>query len=169
MLVSRSLLPWFSYVVDIKQVSPCFILYQCLFWIYCIFYISIFILFVVRKKCPYSELFWSGFFPHFPVFGLKTEVQHFRYPHRLSWGQVIFNNLKHQIDVLVSKYVVFHISNIKWSSKYICWIGWNIFKVLLLFESFEIFRKTNSWNIIFNDFNSTLSLFPFFPNICSIE
>ena len=23
--------------------------------------------------CPYLELFWSAFFPHFPAFGLKTE------------------------------------------------------------------------------------------------
>ena len=27
----------------------------------------------VRKKSPYSELFWSPFFPHFPAFGLNTE------------------------------------------------------------------------------------------------
>ena len=27
----------------------------------------------LRKKCPYSELFWSKFFPHFPAFGLNTE------------------------------------------------------------------------------------------------
>ena len=26
----------------------------------------------LRKKCPYSELFWSAFFPHFPAFGLNT-------------------------------------------------------------------------------------------------
>ena len=28
---------------------------------------------VLRKKCPYSELFWSAFVPHFPAFGLNTE------------------------------------------------------------------------------------------------
>ena len=27
----------------------------------------------LRKKCPYSGLFWSSFFPHFPAFGLNTE------------------------------------------------------------------------------------------------
>ena len=27
----------------------------------------------LRKKCPYSELFWSAFFPHFPAFWLNTE------------------------------------------------------------------------------------------------
>ena len=27
----------------------------------------------LRKKCPYSELFWSAFFPHFPAFGLNTK------------------------------------------------------------------------------------------------
>ena len=26
-----------------------------------------------RKKCPYSELFWSSFSPHFSAFGLHTE------------------------------------------------------------------------------------------------
>ena len=26
----------------------------------------------LRKKCPYSELFWSAFFPHCPTFGLNT-------------------------------------------------------------------------------------------------
>ena len=25
----------------------------------------------LRKKCPYSELFWSSFFPHFRAFGLS--------------------------------------------------------------------------------------------------
>ena len=28
---------------------------------------------LLRKKCPYFELFWSAFFPHFPAFGLNTE------------------------------------------------------------------------------------------------
>ena len=35
-----------------------------------IFPLSIYL--ALRKKCPYSELFWSGFFPHsdaFPAFG----------------------------------------------------------------------------------------------------
>ena len=27
----------------------------------------------LRKKCPYSELFWSAFFPHFHSFRLNTE------------------------------------------------------------------------------------------------
>ena len=25
------------------------------------------------KKCPYSELFWSAFFSHFPAFGLNLD------------------------------------------------------------------------------------------------
>ena len=29
--------------------------------------------YALRKKCPYSELFWSAFFPNFPAFGLNTE------------------------------------------------------------------------------------------------
>ena len=29
--------------------------------------------FPLRKKCSYSELFWSAFFLHFPVFGLNTK------------------------------------------------------------------------------------------------
>ena len=28
---------------------------------------------ILRKKSPYSELFWSTFFPDFPSFGLNTE------------------------------------------------------------------------------------------------
>ena len=28
---------------------------------------------VAVKKSPYSELFWSAFFPHFSAFGLNTE------------------------------------------------------------------------------------------------
>ena len=27
----------------------------------------------LRKKCPYSELFWSVLFPDFPAFGLNME------------------------------------------------------------------------------------------------
>ena len=27
----------------------------------------------LRKKCSYSEFFWSAFFSHFPAFGLNTE------------------------------------------------------------------------------------------------
>ena len=27
----------------------------------------------LRKKSPYSELFWSTFFPHLPAFGVNTE------------------------------------------------------------------------------------------------
>ena len=27
----------------------------------------------LRKKSPYSELFWSAFLPHFPAFRLNTE------------------------------------------------------------------------------------------------
>ena len=34
---------------------------------------SIWIHGVLRKNCPYSELSWSAFFPHFPAFGLNTK------------------------------------------------------------------------------------------------
>ena len=27
----------------------------------------------LRKKCSYSELFWSAYFPHFPAFRLNTK------------------------------------------------------------------------------------------------
>ena len=27
----------------------------------------------LHKECPYSELFWFTFFPHFTSFGLNTE------------------------------------------------------------------------------------------------
>ena len=30
-------------------------------------------LFPLRKTCPYLELFWSAFFPHFPAFGLYSD------------------------------------------------------------------------------------------------
>ena len=33
--------------------------------------------YALRKKCPYSELFWSAFFPHFPPFDLNTELSVF--------------------------------------------------------------------------------------------
>ena len=29
----------------------------------------------LRKKCPYSELFWSAFFSHFPTFGLNMALR----------------------------------------------------------------------------------------------
>ena len=29
--------------------------------------------YTLRKKCPYSELYWSILFLHFPVFELNTE------------------------------------------------------------------------------------------------
>ena len=28
----------------------------------------------LRKKCPYSKLFWSAFFPQFPALGLNTGI-----------------------------------------------------------------------------------------------
>ena len=28
----------------------------------------------LHKICPYPELFWSAFFPHFPAFGLNMEI-----------------------------------------------------------------------------------------------
>ena len=34
---------------------------------------NILLLNTLRKKYPYSELFWSAFFPHFPTFELNTE------------------------------------------------------------------------------------------------
>ena len=34
-------------------------------------YIKQWIIYLLHKKCPYSELFWSVFFPHFPAFGLN--------------------------------------------------------------------------------------------------
>ena len=27
----------------------------------------------LRKKCPYSELFWSAYFPNFSAFGLNRK------------------------------------------------------------------------------------------------
>ena len=49
-----------------KKVNKCqnciLVIYSCLVW-----------RMSLRKKCPYLELFWSAFFPHFPAFGLNTE------------------------------------------------------------------------------------------------
>ena len=39
-------------------------------WI--IFWVNTFLNISLRTKCPYSELFWSAFFPHFPAFRLNT-------------------------------------------------------------------------------------------------
>ena len=47
--------------------------------LFCCYIIYLFLLqlkvknFSLRKMCPYSELFWSVFFPHCPAFGLNTE------------------------------------------------------------------------------------------------
>ena len=38
----------------------------------------------LRKKFPYSELFWSTFFPHFPAFELNTESLRIQ----LEWGKM---------------------------------------------------------------------------------
>ena len=35
--------------------------------IHCSFYL-------LRKKCPYSELFWSAFFPHFPTVRMRENA-----------------------------------------------------------------------------------------------
>ena len=44
--------------------------YRCIRCIRCKF---VYLYSTLRKKPPYSELFWSTFFPHFPAFGLNTE------------------------------------------------------------------------------------------------
>ena len=44
--------------------------YRCIRCIRCKF---VYLYSTLRKKPPYSELFWSTLFPHFPAFGLNTE------------------------------------------------------------------------------------------------
>ena len=35
----------------------------------------------MHKKCPYSEFFWSIFFPYFPAFGLNRDQNNSEYGH----------------------------------------------------------------------------------------
>ena len=48
---------------------------------------QLFDLVTLRKKCPFSELFLSAFFPHFPAFGLNTERYFISSVFRLNAGK----------------------------------------------------------------------------------
>ena len=43
--------------------------------------------YTLRKKPPYSELFWSAFFPYFPAFGLNTE--RYSVSLRIQYGEIL--------------------------------------------------------------------------------
>ena len=66
----------------------------------------------MRKKSPYSELFWSAFFPHFPAFGPNaekcgknmdqnnSEYGHFLRTecfHQISGGKGFYSKIIHKI------------------------------------------------------------------------
>ena len=52
--------------------------------------------FTLGKKCPYSESFWSAFFPHFPAFGLNTERCGVFSPNSgKCWKNADLNNSEH--------------------------------------------------------------------------
>ena len=42
----------------------------------------------LRRKCSYSELFWSAFFPYFPAFGLNTERYRVSLCIQSKWGKM---------------------------------------------------------------------------------
>ena len=46
----------------------------------------------LRKKCPYSELSWSAFFPHFPPFGLNTPYLSILSPNTGKCGKNVDQN-----------------------------------------------------------------------------
>ena len=71
----------------------------------------------LHKRRPYSELFWSAFFPHFPAFGLNTgkygknaDQNNSEYEHFLCSDSVVLKMLKYQITTakigLVSVYAM---------------------------------------------------------------
>ena len=74
--VDKKNLPW-NFIVCIKVgIAECLPKISGLYC-RCLFLSKWKVLFFQRtqhcKKCPYSELFWSAFFPHFPAFRLNTE------------------------------------------------------------------------------------------------
>ena len=69
-----------------------------------------FVLLTLRKRCPYSELFWSAFFPHFPAFGLNTE--------RYSLSLRIQSECGNNADQNNSEYGLF-LRSVKWLLPYI--------------------------------------------------
>ena len=42
----------------------------------------------LRKKCPYSEVFWSAFLLHFPAFGLNSEISPYSARMRKNAGKM---------------------------------------------------------------------------------
>ena len=65
----------------------------------------------MRQKCPYSELFWSLFFPHFAAFGLNTE----RYSVCLRI-QSEFGKIRTRITPNTDTFYAAMVRGVKWSS-----------------------------------------------------
>ena len=77
----------------------------------------------LRKKCPYSELFWSAFFPHFLAFRLNT----------LS----VFSPMRENADQNNSEYGTFY-AVISWRTQMQFQMASfrNLFRALLAFTAF---------------------------------
>ena len=54
-------------------------------------------MFALRKKCPYSELFWSAFFLHFPPRGKNADQNNSEYGHFFRSGGNTGINQKQKI------------------------------------------------------------------------
>ena len=60
---------------------------------------------ILRKKSPYSELFWSAFFPHFPAFGLNTERLSLRIQEN---ARKVRTRITSNTDTFYAVYVMYH-------------------------------------------------------------
>ena len=60
---------WWFYLMSFFS-----LLFRLNMWSYSKWALSFTSVKTLRKKCPYSELFWSPCFSHFPSFGLNTEI-----------------------------------------------------------------------------------------------
>ena len=77
----------------------------------------------LRKKFPYSELFWSAFFPHFPAFGLNAK--------RYSVSLRIQSKCEKNVDQNKSEHEHFLCSVIRWEVKTSLWKNRSILKSFL--------------------------------------
>ena len=68
----------------------------------------------LRKKCPYSKLFWAAFFPHFPVFnpnagkyGKNADQNNSEYAHFLRSVRQMIRNEGSEITRYMSGSITF--------------------------------------------------------------
>ena len=69
----------------------------------------------LRKKSPYSELFWSAVFPHFPAFGLNTEKYGVSLRIQSKCGKILAR--KNSAFGHFSRHVIMNISKIPYFRK----------------------------------------------------